>query len=304
MVKLTNRRIQWLVRQVASGKKTTQQIARTYSITPRRVQQLVKHYRDTDNLPTLDQRRRPRTELTEFQTHLIEEVFQRHRVGARLLKVALDEERPGNRIPKNKIHAYLRKKGYTAPNKRKQRKRKRCRYERKHSGSLVHIDTHYCDWSPEICLMTVLDDASRRVLAAGEVTHVTAQNAIRVLHIAIAEAWRYNLLINQVNSDRGPEFFSNTPGKKSIDHAFPAFLKRNAIRHIPSAAKNPQTNGKLERWHQDYEKHRPRFGSLGEYIAWSNERIHGELRGRPNREFIQKLPAECLLGLLFGGGER
>ena len=52
-----------------------------------------------------------------------------------------------------------------------------------------------------------------------------------------------------------------------------------------------------------YEKHRSSFADLRGIVEWYNDRIHGEIRIRPNRAFIHKLRPESLLGLLFRGLE-
>ena len=49
--------------------------------------------------------------------------------------------------------------GRTRPNSRKQGKRKRCRYEREHSGSLLHGDWHRTTENHPYAIVW-LDDAS------------------------------------------------------------------------------------------------------------------------------------------------
>ena len=299
MVKLNKNKIKEIIDKKNLGFSSLY-IARKLELSKRRVQQIYKVYLLTNLMPELKPERRPKTFLTDNQKKLIDDVYAYHRVSAKILKIALDEDYPGNRIAKNKIYEYLKSKGYSRSDKKKQKQRKRCRYERKHSGSLLHADTHFCKWNNKLKLVTMLDDASRKVLAAKEITNSNSQTSIIVLKEAIQEAWRYNLLIKAINTDRGTEFFAAEKGKKQRKiHRFVEFLNTNGIKHIPSRLKNPQTNGKLERFHQEYERHRPLFPSLKEFIAWYNNRIHGELRTRPNRAFIRKLPQECLLGMFF-----
>ncbi len=73
--------------------------------------------------------------------------------------------------------------------------------------------------------------------------------------------------------------------------------------HIPSRRNNPQTNGKIERWFQEYIKHRHKFKSVNEFKYWYNDRIHGSLKlewgETPNEAFIRKLQSESILGLFF-----
>ncbi len=126
------------------GEKTNDQIAVAMKITPRRVQQLYQEYRATGTIPKLNRNRRPRTYLTEDQKRIIDEAFHEVYLGTRLLRHDI-RRRPGINIPQNKIHEYLLEKGYAKPNPRKQKKRKRCRYERKHSLSLLHGD--WFEWN-------------------------------------------------------------------------------------------------------------------------------------------------------------
>ena len=303
MVKLNKKKVQYIVSQRKKGKES-QLIAQELKISQRRVQQIFKEYLRTKIMPELKKGRRPSVQLTDEQKKLIEEVYQRERIGARLLKIVLDQEYPNNRIAKNKIYHYMLQKHYTHPNKKKQEQRKRCRYERTHAGSLLHIDTHYCKWDRKRKLIAVLDDASRKILAAGEFSTYNAQLAIKVMKESVQEAWKSRLLIQSVNSDRGTEFFANTAGKKQRKrHEFLAYLDTQGIRHIPSRVQNPQTNGKLERWFQEYEKHRTRFSTLEEFISWYNNRFHGSVMTTPQKAFWNKIPSESLIGLLFQEAE-
>ena len=303
MVKLNQTRIKWLVRQVTRHGKKPAEVAAVYGMSARRVQQLVRQYRETGEMPALNKLRRPSTPLSEEQRKLVYDAHLKHKVGARLLKVALDEDHPGNRISKNKIHQYLSGLGFSKPDKKKQKQRKRCRYERKHAGSLGHMDSYECKWKDNMRLITFLDDASRKILAATEIPHATAQNAIAVAASAIREAWKHNLIIKQVNTDHGSEFMSNHKAEKNR-HQFLTYLDSQGIQHIPSRVNNPQTNGKLERWHQEYAKHRPSFTTLTEFITWYNDRIHGELHTRPQRAYLQKLPPESILGCFLRRTDR
>ena len=53
--------------------------------------------------------------------------------------------------------------------------------------------------------------------------------------------------------------------------------EENGIRFIPSRKNNPQTNGKVERFWLEYDRHRWRFKDIHEFISWYNNRIHGAL---------------------------
>ena len=297
MVKLNKSRIKWLVRQVVKFGKRPSEVAPVYNITARRVRQLVQEFRRSGKMPELKKERRPRTYLTEEQKRRIDQAFSETRLSARLLYYEL--KRRNTPVAKNKLYEYLKSKGLVRANPKKQKKRKRCRYERKHSGSLVHGDWHRTTENHPHCILWE-DDASRRILAGGEFKSANAINSIKTFKKAQKEAGEYNVFIKQVNTDRGTEFFSN---KKESTSKFQQYLKKQGIQHIPSRIKNPQTNGKLERLWYEYDKHRWRFKTLQEWINWYNNRLHGALNlewaETPNEAFIRKMPPESLIGLMF-----
>ena len=208
----------------------------------------------------------------------------------------------GIQIPHQKVHLYVRSRGWSVPNPRKQRPRGRCRYEREHTGSLLHTDFHRTSLHhPHVILYE--DDASRMVLAGGEFPEENTDHAIEVLDEALAVAASWGLTIRELNTDRGAEFFVSvksdrpeaTPGR------FQEYLARQGIRHVVSRLQNPQTNGKLERLWYEYDRHRWRFATLREFIEWYNGEIHDalwlEMFETPKAAFQRKLPVEVLLGL-------
>lgn len=303
MVKLTKTKIKWVIRQKKKGEKNSK-IALAMNVSIRRVQQLYKQYLTTRKIPMLKKERRPKTFLTPEQKSIIANVYMKYQLGARLLKRAIDKEFPRNRIPYNKIHNFLKELGYSKPDPKKQKQRKRCRYERKHSGSLLHGDSHRTSIDHPYCILWT-DDASRKILAGTESKCAINNNiSISTFKQAMGNAAELNVRVVQCNTDRGTEFFSNQKPKNKISRSkFQKFLKSVDIQHIPSRVKNPQTNGKLERLWQEYDKHRWRFATLQEFIDWFNERIHGALKlewgETPNEAFIRKMRPESILGLFF-----
>jgi len=273
MTKLTDRKIRWLVNRVVKHGELPKDVSWAQKVSDRRVQQLVKKYKETGFMPVLDPKRRPETSLTKGEREVIEEVYAETRRGARLLYYEI-KKRKNLVIPKNKVHAYLREKGYTVPNPRKQRQRKRCRYEREHSGSLLHADWHQTTKdSPQVILW--LDDASRKVISGGEFLSADTDNTIATLKEAQKVMTSYNVPINEVNTDQGTQFYNN---KSDELGQFEEYLERARITYVPSRRRNPQTNGKLERHWQEYDRHRNRFKTLQEFINWygSSHALEGQ----------------------------
>jgi len=188
MVKLTDKKIKWAVKQVINKGESTEVVAKIYGVSRRRIQQLVKYYRETGEYPMLDKKRRPKTHLSGDEKRIIEDAYNESFLGARLLRFHIQKHYKRN-ISHNKIHQHLLEVGLARPNLKKQKKRKRCRYERKHSLSLVHAD--WLDYEGTQ-VIAYEDDASRKILSIGEFTNATTDNAISVFKRAedIAKEYR------------------------------------------------------------------------------------------------------------------
>lgn len=297
MVRLSDPWLAWFVREAVKGRETPQAWAPQKGVTVRWLQIILKRYRETGLVPTLNPHRRPKGgPLLWQQEAAIVQEHNAHPVGATELWHRLKQK--GIRIPHEKIHHLYRRRGWTTPNPRKQRPRSRCRYQREHSGSLLHGDYHRTsDDHPYVILWE--DDASRRILGGNEFPHETAEHAIETFEEARGEAARWGLILRQVNTDRGTQFYVNEQRDKVIGLGqFETHLATLGIDHVPSRVKNPQTNGKLERIWFEYDKHRWRFPTLQEYIAWTNDRPHSSHGyATPNQAWQRKLPPEVLVGL-------
>ena len=291
MVKLTDKKIRWIVKQIVDHGKDTEVIAKTQGISRRRVQQLAKFYKETKKYPVLTMSRRPKTFLSDEQKQIIDKAFNESFLGAHLPRYYIKQEY-GMTLPKNKIHHYLLSKKYSQPNPNKQKKRKRCRYERAHILSLVHAD--WCEYK-DMKMIAYLDDASRMILSIGEYEHATGENTIKTLKHAQQEASLYHAWIHEINTDRGSQFYANAGEKKKKGQSqFETYLTQQGIRH---------TNGKIERWIQEYKKHRHRFNTAEEFKEGYNHRLHGALQlewgETPHEAFLRKMHPELLLGLFM-----
>src|SRR3989344_742362 len=123
--------------------------------------------------------------------------------GAVTLRLYIKKYHDKN-ISHNKIHEYLLKEGISKPDKKKQKQRKYCRYERKHSFSLGHMDWHESKVIPGKCVCAWEDDASRKILAGREFNNATTENAIKIVNEVKGIAWeKYSALLHALNTDKG-----------------------------------------------------------------------------------------------------
>jgi len=248
----------------------------------------------------LDKNRRPKTHLSDDEKQIIEDAYNESFLGARLLRYHIQKHYKRN-ISHNKIHQHLLEVELAIHNRKKQKKRKRCRYERKHSLSLLHAD--WLDYEGTQ-VIAYEDDASRKIIAIGEFTDATTDNAIGVFKRAENISRAYRGKITAVNTDRGSQFYANGGEKKKEGVSrFKQYLNARGVKHIPSKRNNPQTNGKIERWFQEYRRHRWRFDTAYAFAEWYNNRIHGALDleyfETPNDAFIRKMRCENTLGMFF-----
>ena len=303
MVKLKERKLKWALKQ---KDKKNKYLAYLCGIKIRRFQQLKSYYMKTGDIPKLNPSRRPKTRLNEEDKKLIDKAVEEGKISSTVAIRLYLCKHYNKKIPYGKIHKYLLIKGISTPDKKKQKQRKYCRYERKHSFSLVHLDWHESRVveGKQVCI--VVDDASRLVLCGGEYDNATTQNSIALMKKAIVFAFdNYSAIIMEVNTDKGCQFYANKPDKKGNRGRceFELFLEKNMINHIPSRRNHPQTNGKNERWFRTYEENRGKFKSFSEFIEWYNDRIHLGLSRKvgitPNEAVLHKLRQECLIGLMF-----
>jgi len=300
MVKMTNRRIKLGINWVLKNGEGTDSVAKNFNVSQRRIQQFVKQFKETGEYPVLNPKRRPKTHLTDDQKKIIKEAYSESFLGAKLLRHHI-KRKYNEKISQNKIHEYLLELGLAKPNLKKQKKRTRCRYERKHSLSLLHAD-----WleNKATHIIAYIDDASRKILSIGEFDNATTDNAIITLKEAEKQVLEFNGSIQAINTDRGSQFYPNKRDKNGrADSVYQNYLRSKGIKHVASKRNNPQTNGKIERWFQEYLKHRDKFETMNEFKDWYNNRIHGALRldwgETPNEAFIRKLRPESILGLFF-----
>lgn len=286
MKKLNQRKIKWIVRQMALGELSVCQIARQQGITPRHARRVFERFKDDKRPRLLPCGRKPRPILaSEVRTVLA--VRKQHPFGAVNLQAILDDG--GKHIPHNHVHKILKQQGLAVEEPNKQKRRKWIRYEREHSNSLWHIDYSKIDneW-----VLGLLDDASRLATGYREFDCATAENAVTVLDRAVK---KYDTPI-QLLSDNGSHFASvireTCPNPE--DNIFQQRLDELGIQHIKARVNHPQTNGKLERWFGTIKILKQHFGTLRKAVYYYNyKRPHMSLNNgtltTPAQAYNEKL---------------
>jgi len=285
MRKLNNKKIRWIIRHKQLNDKTNQQIAISQNISVRWVQQLYEQYKRTGRMHVFQKTGRKKKPIPKEIVDIILEEYSKTWHKAVFLEKTIYAKHK-IRIPHNTIHMVLKGRGIAKNEPKKQKQRKWVRFERKHSLSLVQIDWHESKAVPGKHLIIYLDDASRKILAAGEYENATTENSIKALNQAVENTAEYGG-IECILSGNDSQFLVE----------FNKALDKYGIGHIYSRVNHPQTVGKLERFHQTYQKHRGRFATLEEFVKWYNDvRVHMSLNMRhaetPSKAFIRKMRPE------------
>jgi len=277
-VPLSNEDIERIVVRVVDHGLDTGYVARQFGISQRRIQQLAKRYRETDVIPKAGVRgRRPYARYPSDLADLVLRLHRRTRRGAVAIARHL-RIRHGIRVRNGVVHGILEGAGLVRENPNMRgRKKPWIRYEREHSLSAGHMDWHYNSvlrkW---VC--AVLDDASRMVLAGGEYDQRSSAAAIELL-IEVLHKYGHIQPLREVITDHGTEFHANLRNEDgTANHAFEIFCRERGIVHILCQYNHPQSNGKIEKWFDTYERYRKEFATFDDFVQWYNRmRPHSSL---------------------------
>jgi len=260
-MKLTKSKVLEIIR-LKNNDWTSYQIRKRIGVTEQRVNQILKDYRDTDAIPVIGNRvGRPAKPIQFEERQLVLRAYEKYRLSASLLEPIIRRE-TGLHSSHNRIHKILLEEGFALKGEYVQRKKEWIRYERRHSLTAVHVDWHQRQ-NAGVWVYAVLDDASRAILALIECESATTERSIEGMKIALQHG-----PIRECISDHGCQFTSN---KGDGTCAFSVFLDENKITQILCRIKHPQSNGKVERFFQTYERHRDSFHSQDEFVHWYNQ---------------------------------
>ena len=280
-MKFTKKSLLQTLKMKEEGKGSYQ--ARTKAkVSVRRVDQIWKEYLMTGEIPVIGKAvGRPMIPIEEWEKELVKKFYEKYRVSADTLERLIERDEKKH-LSHYKIHRILLELGY-AKSKEKKDKRKKdwIRYERMHSLTAVHIDWHY---DGKVWVFAVIDDASRLILALIECYSPTTKRSIEGIRLALKHG-----KIKQCISDHGSQFMNNMDGYSE----FQEFLKSVQIQHIKTKIKHPQSNGKVEKWFECYDKHRKAFKTQEEFLRWYNEvrphrSLNFEMLETPAQAFIRK----------------
>lgn len=303
VVKITKKKISYIIRAKMRN-DSNKNISVDMKISKSTVKRIWTHWLKHNEPIPIKKFGRKKKVIEEESEKIILEVQKEQKLGARRLEKII-KFKQGKHIPHNRIHQVLLKNGLAKENKNKKKRRKAwIRYERKHSLTAVHLDWHTGKIvKKEVCV--VEDDSSRYILAGGEFDAATAETSISLVQ-GVLNNYAWIRKIEQVITDRGTQFYANKKDKNDESESrFEAFLIENEIKHIKARVKHPQTNGKVEKWYDLYEKYRSEFKTFVDFVKWYNTvRFHESLDQKhflqtPENAFWSRLPVESKLNIFL-----
>jgi len=282
-MKLTKKKLIETLKQLNNG-KTVYQVRKVAGITVRRVNQIKVEYLKTGDIPEIGKKvGRPRKMIEKWEIDIVDEAYKKYRVSADTLERLINRDYKKH-IGHNRIHKILIDLSFAKSKGKKDiRKKKWIRYERRHSLTAVHIDWHYFKGT---WVFAVIDDASRKILALIECNNPTTEKSIEGMEITLKHG-----NIKQCISDHGAQFVANIIDGEG---KFTQYLKSKGIKQILCRIKHPQSNGKIEKWFDTYDRHREAFKTINEFLEWYNDRrphrsLKFDILETPSQAFIRKL---------------
>jgi putative transposase len=303
VVKLTKRKVDYII-LAKKRNDSDKNIGKDMKVSPSTVKRVWMYWLKNEKPIPIKKFGRKKVTTDAESEKLIVSVHKEQKQGARRLEKIIDFKH-GRYIPHNRIHEVLLKNGLAKENKNKKKRRKAwIRYERKHSLTAVHLDWHTGKVvQKEVCV--VEDDSSRYILAGGEFDAATAEISINLVQ-EVLDNYGWIRKAEQVITDRGSQFYANKKDKNDESESrFELFLAEHQILHIKARIKHPQTNGKVEKWYDLYEKHRLEFETFADFVNWYNTiRFHESLDTisylqTPNDAFWSRLPKCCMLNVFL-----
>jgi len=235
--RLTERKVRYIVRHKRRG-KTNREIAFEMRVSISTVKRVWSYWLTHREYLPIKKRGRKVKELSEEEKEIIREAKAKYRLGARRLEKVI-EQVYGIHIPHNRIHRFLLEEGLAKEEPRKKRRRKPyIRYEREHSMSAGHID-----WFEKggIKFCAIIDDASRKIPAAGEFQHANTANSIALVDKLVEDYWDI-MPLEELISDRNEFGAHRRNGKKEWDSKF------KACRISGNKADNFQDKASPDKW--------------------------------------------------------
>jgi transposase InsO family protein len=286
-----------VVLKIIAKQLTVSEAAEQYGLSRRQLYRLLARYRD-GGLEAVDaQSRRPNTNPRSTPAAVVERIVElRHELIARGLDagpvtIRWHLEREGLQIPSPAtIHRILTRAGLVAPEPRKRPRSSYIRFEAAQPNETWQSDfTHWrLHDGTDVEILNWLDDHSRLLLSCTAHTPVTGDDVVTTFLAATEE----HGVPASTLTDNGRVYTARFGGgRNAFEHLLPVL----GVKQKNGKPNHPQTQGKIERFHQTQKRwlaQQPTATTIIELQA-QLDRLRTEYNEhRPHRALDRKTPSE------------
>lgn len=253
-----------------------------------------KHYNHAPGAPHSNPRQVPESTvktILEIRQHL-ENTGQDN--GAHTIRWHLQQQKITPLPAASTIHRILKRHGYVIEQPHKRPRSSWKRFEADQPNETWQLDYSHCylNNNQRVAILTIIDDHSRFVIACKAFEHETGTNVIDTF----ISAGNKHGFPKSTLTDNGSVFTTKLYRKADTRNGFEQLLLQMGIQQKNGTPYHPQTQGKVERFHQTLQKAlhaRPFAHNIGELNQQLDDIIDYYNNHRPHRALNRHTPAQA-----------
>ena len=214
--------------------------------------------------------------------------------GAHTIRWHLQQQKITPLPAASTIHRILKRHGYVIEQPHKRPRSSWKRFEADQPNETWQLDYSHCylNNNQRVAILTIIDDHSRFVIACKAFEHETGTNVIDTF----ISAGNKHGFPKSTLTDNGSVFTTKLYRKADTRNGFEQLLLQMGIQQKNGTPYHPQTQGKVERFHQTLQKAlhaRPFAHNIGELNQQLDDIIDYYNNHRPHRALNRQTPAQA-----------
>ena len=276
--------------------------AALFNVSTRWIRELLHRYREGGYQALQPRSRRPHSNprqvpestvktILEIRQHL-ENTGQDN--GAHTIRWHLQQQKITPLPAASTIHRILKRHGYVIEQPHKRPRSSWKRFEADQPNETWQLDYSHCylNNNQRVAILTIIDDHSRFVIACKAFEHETGTNVIDTF----ISAGNKHGFPKSTLTDNGSVFTTKLYRKADTRNGFEQLLLQMGIQQKNGTPYHPQTQGKVERFHQTLQKAlhaRPFAHNIGELNQQLDDIIDYYNNHRPHRALNRQTPPQA-----------
>ncbi|MDC7113717.1 IS481 family transposase [Corynebacterium pseudodiphtheriticum] len=214
--------------------------------------------------------------------------------GAHTIRWHLQQQKITPLPAASTIHRILKRHGYVIEQPHKRPRSSWKRFEADQPNETWQLDYSHCylNNNQRVAILTIINDHSRFVIACKAFEHETGTNVIDTF----ISAGNKHGFPKSTLTDNGSVFTTKLYRKADTRNGFEQLLLQMGIQQKNGTPYHPQTQGKVERFHQTLQKAlhaRPFAHNIGELNQQLDDIIDYYNNHRPHRALNRQTPAQA-----------